>query len=101
MSLDASLPADGHLVMHLAIRLTDREGHLVTSLTRVRIEASLGRLRSPTGNQAAGFELAVPKGVAEMELLAPVTAGSALIRASSGAVRVQGSVSFVPGSCGH
>jgi hypothetical protein len=93
---DTSLPADGHSALHLSIRLTDREGHLVTSLTRVRVEASLGRLQSPKGAQAAGFELAVPRGVAELDLLAPVTAGSALIRASSGAVRVQGSVSFVP-----
>ena len=93
---DASLPADGHSAMHLTVSLFDTEGHPVTTLTRVRIETSLGRLQSPGGAQAAAFEIAVPKGVAELDLLAPVSAGEALIRVASGAVRVQGQVSFVP-----
>ena len=93
---DASQPADGHSSMHLTVSLLDHEGHPVTSLTRVRIETSLGRLQSPGGAQAAAFEIAVPRGVAELDLLAPVTAGEALIRVASGAVRVQGQVSFVP-----
>jgi hypothetical protein len=93
---DASLPADGHSLMHLTLTLFDRDGRPLTVLTRVRIETSLGRLQSPAGAQAAGFEMAVPQGVAELDLVAPVSAGSALIRASSGAVRVQGELSFVP-----
>ena len=93
---DAALPADGHSAMHLTVSLLDAQGHPVMSSTRVRIETSLGRLQSPAGAQAASFEIAVPKGVAELELLAPVTAGEALIRVASGAVRVQGQVSFVP-----
>ncbi len=93
---DASQPADGHSSMHLTVSLLDHAGQPVTSLTRVRIETSLGRLQSPGGAQAAAFEIAVPQGVAELDLLAPVTAGEALIRVASGAVRVQGQVSFVP-----
>ena len=93
---DAALPADGHSAMHLTVSLLDAQGHPVTTLTRVRIESSLGRLQSPAGAQAAAFEIAVPRGVAELDLLAPVTAGEALIRVASGAVRVQGQVSFVP-----
>jgi hypothetical protein len=92
----ASTAADGHSKLHLVVTLLDAEGHAVTRLTRVRIESSLGRLQTPTGAQAAGFEMAIPKGVAELDLLAPVTPGEALIRASSGAVRVQGKVSFTP-----
>ncbi len=92
----ASLPADGHSAMHLTVILEDRDGHPITSLTRARIEVSLGRLRSPTGAQAAAFEIALPHGVAELDLLAPATAGEALVRVSSGAVRVQGQVSFLP-----
>jgi hypothetical protein len=93
---DAALPADGHSKMHLVVTLLDGDGHPVTHLTRVRIESSLGRLQSPAGAQAAGFEMAIPKGVAELDLLAPVTPGQALVRVASGAVRVQGKLSFVP-----
>jgi hypothetical protein len=93
---DAALPADGHSKMHLVVTLLDAEGHPVTRLTRVRIESSLGRLQTPAGAQAEGFEMAIPKGVAELDLLAPVTPGQALLRAASGAVRVQGKVSFTP-----
>lgn len=93
---DASVPADGHSAMHLIVRLQDAEGHAVTATTRVRIETSLGRLQTPTGKQAVGFEMAVSRGTAELDLLAPGTAGQALIRVSSGAVRVQGRVTFVP-----
>ncbi len=93
---DASAPADGHSPLHLTVRITDAEGHPVTQLTRVRIETSLGRLQAPSGAQAASFEMAVPKGVAELDLIAPVTPGVALVRVASGAVRVAGKVSFLP-----
>jgi hypothetical protein len=93
---DASLPADGHSALHLVVTLVDAAGHPETHLTRVRIEASLGRLQAPSGAQAAAFEMAVPKGTAELDLIAPVTPGEALLRAASGAVRVQGKVSFLP-----
>jgi hypothetical protein len=93
---DASLPADGHSALHLVLTLVDADGQPVTHLTRVRVEYSLGRLQSPKGAQAAAFELAVPNGTAEFDLIAPVTPGQALLRVSSGAVRVQGKVSFLP-----
>jgi hypothetical protein len=93
---DASLPADGHSALHLVLTLVDAAGHPEIHLTRVRIEASLGRLQAPSGAQASAFEMAVPKGTAELDLIAPVTPGEALLRAASGAVRVQGKVSFLP-----
>jgi hypothetical protein len=93
---DATLPADGHSVMHLVVTLQDAQGNPVTAITRARIETSLGRLQTRSGKQAAGFEMAISKGIAELDLLAPVTAGQALLRVSSGAVRVQGKVTFVP-----
>lgn len=93
---DATLPADGHSAIHLVVTLQDSQGHPVTAITRVRIESSIGRLQTPSGKQAAGFEMAISKGTAELDLLAPVTAGQALIRVSSGAVRVQGKITFVP-----
>ena len=93
---DAALPADGHSALHLVLSLVDAEGHPETHFARVRIETSLGRLQAPSGAQAAAFEMAVPKGVAELDLIAPVTPGEALLRAASGAVRVQGKVSFLP-----
>ncbi len=93
---DASAPADGHSPLHLTVRITDAQGHPVTELTRVRIETSLGRLQAPSGAQAASFEMAVPAGLAELDLIAPVTPGVALVRVASGAVRVAGKVSFLP-----
>jgi len=93
---DASLPADGHSLLHLVVRLLDAQGQPILRITRARIESSLGRLQTRTGKQAAGFEMAISKGVAELDLLAPVTAGQALIRVSSGSVRVEGKVTFVP-----
>src|SRR5271170_6803458 len=93
---DATLPADGHSAIHLVVTLQDAQGHPVTAITKVRFESSIGRLQTPSGKQAAGFEMAISRGSAELDLLAPVTAGQALIRASSGSVRVEGKDTFVP-----
>jgi hypothetical protein len=93
---DAALPADGHSLLHLTVKLLDAAGEPMTRVTRVRIETSLGRLQTPSGKQAAGFEMAISNGVAQLDLLAPVTPGQALVRVSSGAVRVEGKISFLP-----
>ena len=93
---DAKLAADGHSAVHLIVSLRGADDRPLTRLTRVRIETSLGRLRTPTGAEAAGFEIAVSTGVAELDLIAPVTPGDALLRAASGTVRVQGHITFVP-----
>lgn len=92
----ASAPADGHSALHLVLRLEDAAGAAVRSLTRVRLEVSRGRLQAPSGEQGQALEIAVPAGIAELDLLAPVTAGAARVRAASGAVRVEGTVDFVP-----
>jgi len=93
---DAKAPADGHSALHMVIQLFDAQGAAIRSATRVRVETSTGRLRAPDGKEAAAFDLAIPGGRAELDLLAPVTPGEALVRASSGAVRVQGKIRFVP-----
>jgi hypothetical protein len=93
---DAKLPADGHSTVHLVVTLLDAKGERVVRLTRVRIETSVGRLRAPNGKEFAAVEMAIPKGVAQLDLISPVNPGQALLRVSSGAVRVQGKISFVP-----
>jgi uncharacterized repeat protein (TIGR01451 family) len=93
---DAKLPADGHSSARLVVALTTANGRPIDSVTRVRVETSTGRLRAPDGKEAASFDVAVKNGIARLELLSPVTPGKALLRVSSGAVRVQGTVSFVP-----
>jgi len=93
---DAKLPADGHSAVHLVVTLLDEHGRLIDRVTRVRVEASIGRLRAPDGKEAAAFDMVVKRGVAELDLLSPVSPGEALLRVSSGAVRVQGKLSFVP-----
>jgi hypothetical protein len=93
---DVKAPADGHSLVHLTVNLIDAQGQPITSNTKVRVETSLGRLRAPNGKEAAGFEMAVKKGVAQLDLAAPVNPGEALLRVSSGAVKVQGKISFIP-----
>ena len=93
---DVKVPADGHSLVHLVVTLVDAQGQPITANTKVRVETSLGRLRSPNGKEAAGFEMAVKKGVAQLDLAAPVNPGEALLRVSSGAVKVQGKISFIP-----
>jgi hypothetical protein len=92
----AKAPADGHSALHLKLQLFDEQGLRIERPTRVRIETSLGRLRTPGGIEGAAFDLAVPAGQAELDLLAPVDPGEARVRASSGAVRVEGRLHFVP-----
>ncbi len=92
----ATAPADGHARIELSIRLLDAAGEPLRTPARIKIETSLGRLEAPNGQQAESFEVAVPAGEAQLVLLAPVVPGDALLRVSSGAVGVEGRLSFLP-----
>jgi uncharacterized repeat protein (TIGR01451 family) len=93
---DAKLPADGHSSTRLVVTLTDSHGQLVNTVALIRVESSGGRLRTPDGKEAASFDMAVKNGVVQLQLLSPVSPGKALLRVSSGAIRAQGIISFVP-----
>ncbi len=107
---DAKAPADGKAYLRLKIELFDKAGNRITTPTKILLETSLGRfqipglatdatkLTAPTGQsvtELAALEIATNHGEAQLYLMAPATPGEAKVRVSSGAVGVQGDVSFV------
>jgi hypothetical protein len=107
---DAKAPADGKAFLRLKIELFDKAGNKIAAPTKLLLETTLGRfqipgaaqansLTAPTGQpvtELAALEIATANGEAQLYLMAPVTPGEAKLRVSSGAVGVQGEISFVP-----
>lgn len=94
---DVIAPADGRSVLKLDIKAYDAAGALITTPVKLLVESNLGRLS--TGGytqQHPALEVTTTTGQACLNLVAPVVAGSASVRVSSGAVKVQGTVDFVP-----
>jgi hypothetical protein len=96
-------PADGKSPVRLRIEAFDARGQRVTAPFRVLLETSLGRLqvpntsgRGPAAVELAAVEAEVRGGSVELVLMAPDTPGTATLRASSGAVGVQGELEFLP-----
>jgi hypothetical protein len=94
---DAKAPADGRSVLKLGIKAYDAAGVLITTPVKLLIETSLGRLGvDGYASQVSTLEVATKTGQACLNLVAPGVAGESLVRVSSGAVKVQGVVDFVP-----
>jgi hypothetical protein len=94
---DAKAPADGRSVLKLGIKAYDAAGVLITTPVKLLIETSLGRLSvGGYSTQVATLEVATTTGEACLNLVAPTVAGESQVRVSSGAVKVQGTVDFVP-----
>jgi hypothetical protein len=109
---DAKAPADGKAFLRLKIELFDKAGNKITAPTKLLLETTLGRfqipnisadpaakLTTPTGQsvtELSSLEIATANGEAQLYLMSPVTPGEAKVRVSSGAVGVQGDISFVP-----
>lgn len=109
----AQAPADGKTALKLHIEVFDAKGKKLTAPhsapVKLLLETSLGRFQVPgivradasdfkdqTVTELASTEIVLTQGQATVYLLAPVTPGDALVRISSGAVGVQGEVSFLP-----
>ncbi len=109
----AKAPANGKSVLRLHIEVFDAKGKKLTAPTsapvKLLLETSLGRFQVPgiakTGapdsgaqmvTELASTEIMLTQGQATVYLLAPITPGDAILRVSSGAVGVQGEVSFLP-----
>ena len=105
----ARAPADNQSQINVKIELFDSAGKLIVKPTKIFIETSIGSFKtfeSPFHTiDAAGalrrvdvnrLEVAVTNGIAELVLKAPATPGTALLKASSGDVVVQGEISFLP-----
>jgi hypothetical protein len=106
-------PADGKTALKLEIEVFDANGKKLIAVNhapiRLLLETTLGRFQvpgvatvgttAPTGpmvTELASTEIVITKGKASVYLLSPTTPGDAKVRVSSGAVGVQGEVSFVP-----
>jgi outer membrane protein OmpA-like peptidoglycan-associated protein len=105
----AKAPADNQSQINVKVELFDNAGKPVLKPTKIYIETSLGSFQtynSPFHTvDAVGalrkveinrLEVAVTNGFAELVLKAPGTPGTALLKASSGDVVVQGEISFLP-----
>lgn len=109
---EGKAPADGKAFLRLKIELFDKAGNKITEPTKLTLETTLGRfqipvvsadpavkLTMPNGqsvSELASLEIATANGEAQVYLMAPATPGEAKVRVSSGAVGVQGEISFVP-----
>jgi hypothetical protein len=94
---DAKAPADGRSMLKIGVKAYDAAGVLITTPVKLLVETSLGRLSvDGYSTQVSTLEVATNTGQACLNLVAPTVAGESLVRVSSGAVKVQGVVDFVP-----
>ncbi len=94
---DAKAPADGRAIIKIGVKTYDAAGVLMTTPVKLLIETSLGRLSvDGYSTQVSTLEVVTKTGEACLNLVASNVAGESLVRVSSGAVKVQGMVDFVP-----
>jgi hypothetical protein len=121
-----NVPADGVSSTRIKVSVFDKDGKPLSEKTgriKLLLETNLGRfqvpglassddisfphgnpnagnpLTSPTGQpttELRALEVLLKNGEAQFTLMAPATPGTALVRASSGAIGVQGEVNFSP-----
>ncbi len=94
---EVKAPADGRAVLQLGIKVYDAAGVLITTPVKLLVETNLGRLSvGGYAQQHAALEIVTSTGQACLNLVAPTVAGASSVRVSSGAVKVQGTVDFLP-----
>jgi hypothetical protein len=94
---EVKAPADGRSVLQLGIKAYDAAGVLITTPVKLLIETNLGRLSvGGYAQQHAALEVVTSTGQACLNLVAPTVPGASSVRVSSGAVKVQGTVDFLP-----
>lgn len=94
---DAKAPADGRTILKIGVKAYDAAGVLITTPVKLLIETSLGRLSvDGYSTQVSTLEVVTKTGEACLNLVASNLPGESLVRVSSGAVKVQGAVDFVP-----
>jgi hypothetical protein len=94
---DSKAPADGRSVLKVSVKAYDAAGVLITTPVKMLVEANLGRFTvDGYSSQISSMEIATQTGEACFNLIASNVAGESLLRVSSGAVKVQGNIDFVP-----
>ena len=90
-------PADGITPVKIKVKLTDVAGVPVTMRTPFTLETSLGRFDVEDLNKTEpGDQVFIEGGSAEFLLLPPVEPGQASIRISSGIIKADSRVDFLP-----
>ncbi len=89
--------ADGHTPAHIIVELLDAHGVRVTARTELTLEATLGAWNVRDLNEAApGIQTFIEGGRAEFDVLAPVEPGDCKLRVSSGVMRTERKLAFLP-----
>lgn len=105
-----SAPADGQSIVHLRVTLIDQAGNRIKRPVNVTIESTLGRVVTPNivnaektpkfmidrDRREPGVQSLIESGELDFTIIAPSEAGDATIRVTSGNIRVEGRVSFLP-----
>ncbi|HEY2952422.1 MAG TPA: SdrD B-like domain-containing protein, partial [Verrucomicrobiae bacterium] len=91
------LSADGTTPAKIEVRLEDSHGVPVTARTPLTLEASLGKWEVPDlDKHEPGTQVFIEGGRAEFTLLAPIEPGDSRIIVSSGAIKGDATLSFLP-----
>ena len=89
--------ADGHTPARIRIELSDAAGVPVTARTPLTLEASLGRWDVKDLNpREPGVQVFIEGGRAEFTLLPPQEPGDALVRVTSGLLKAEQTLAFLP-----
>jgi large repetitive protein len=89
--------ADGKTAVTVTIEPLDADGVVLGARTPITLDTSLGQWRVRDLNpEEPGVQTFIEAGRAQLELLPPSEPGTALLRASSGAITAQVEVSFAP-----
>ncbi len=89
--------ADGKTAVRIVVKLLDAHGVPVTARTPLTLEATLGKWQVKDLDPAeAGVQTFVEGGRAELALLAPSEPGAAVIVATSGTLRAETRLDFLP-----
>ena len=90
-------PADGRTIVPVRVEMRDAQGVLVTSRMPLTLEASLGewQVKDLDGTEPA-TQVFIEGGTGEYKLLAPLEPGDATIRVSSGVLKSEVVLPFLP-----
>ena len=89
--------ADGHTTARITVKLSDADNVPVTTRTPITLETSSGRwLVEDLDRSEPGIQTFIEGGHAEFLLEASDTAGEALLRVTSGRVKAEATLDFLP-----
>lgn len=90
-------PADGQTPAVITVHLQDTKGVPVTTRTPITLEASLGDWKVPDLDaREPGLQAFIEGGKAEFALMSPLEPGDSTIRASSGRIKSEAVLPFLP-----